>query len=118
MEFEKSVHNEHLRSALEFDITAIPYSNDLAIALRDMRTEYQQQLEAVKVSETARFESEIWKLQRELKLAKEEIARTKRPEIDVTKTDIYITMARRLREIEEEKIQWAAKITNLEFTIA
>lgn len=118
MEFEKSVHNEHLRSALEFDITAIPYSNDLAIALRDMRTEYQQQLEAVKVSETARFESEIWKLQRELKLAKEEIARTKRPEIDVTKTDIYITMARRLREIEEEKIQWASKLTNLEFTIA
>jgi hypothetical protein len=47
--FIKKVYEEKLRMALDFDFDSeASYSNDLAEALRDIRAEYQAQLEAVR----------------------------------------------------------------------
>jgi len=84
--FLKKVYEEKLRMALDFDMDSeASYSNDLAEALKDIRAEYQAQLEAIRGGEDdAWFQTKISALmatsdkQRgELQMAREEVTKVK-----------------------------------------
>jgi len=84
--FLKKVYEEKLRMALDFDMDSeASYSNDLAEALKDIRAEYQAQLEAIRGGEDdAWFQSKISTLmatsdkQRgELQMARDEVVKVK-----------------------------------------
>jgi len=86
IDFLKRVYEEKLAMALDFDIdTDAAYSNDLALALRDIKAEYQAQLEAVGGNQNnAWFQEKMntmmqtsQKQGQELMMAKEETVRMK-----------------------------------------
>jgi intermediate filament protein if len=86
IDFLKRVYEEKLRMALDFDIDSdATYSNDLAEALKDIRAEYQAQLESIRGdTDESWFQSKFntmmqtsQKQGQELAIAREETARMK-----------------------------------------
>merc|ERR1712227_981466 len=84
--FLKRVYEEKLRMALDFDLDSeASYSNDLAEALKDIRAEYQAQLEASRGGEDdAWFQQKISvmmatsdKQRGELQMSRDELAKAK-----------------------------------------
>jgi len=84
--FLKRVYEEKLRMALDFDLDSeASYSNDLAEALKDIRAEYQAQLEAIRGGEDdAWFQQKISvmmatsdKQRGELQMSRDELAKAK-----------------------------------------
>jgi Ca2+-binding EF-hand superfamily protein len=105
-----------LRMALDFDFEDVPFSNDFALALRDIREEYQKQLAALKGTDDAWFKEKVTtclggleRQNKEMKLLKEEIASLKaeRSTFYALKTEFKAKEAAWL----EEKATWEGQMT-------